>query len=476
MQAKVTVAELTAFWRTASFRLTIVAAAGVSIAATFLVAVIYWHVNAALTRDLARQVQSEAIQLVRYARENSHDAFVRQIALRSRLDPRRLYGLTGSAGLLAGDLRRWPSAVDTLDEATVFRLPMEDGRQRLVVGIAHQIDDQRRLLVAREARAIADLSNQVFWWMLLGITAMTLSGVLLGFVMSRLVLGRIAAITLTAQRIMSGNLSERITLSGSADEFDGLACNLNHMLARIEELMAGIQEVSDNIAHDLKTPLNRLRNRAEEAIDGARNEREALEQILVEADDLIRTFNALLQIARLESGASDSAQETMDLSGLVKDIVEFYAPVAEESHATIVYEEIGLMAFHGNRQLLAQALINLIENALKYGVTRADGAGGGTSQGAQIRIRLARCGDHAALSVSDRGPGIPMSKHAHALRRFGRLDTSRSQPGTGLGLSLVRAVAKIHGGQLELADNQPGLIATIRLPLASSHIPSYRGA
>jgi len=458
------VPELTAFWKTASFRLTVIVAASVSLAAILLVGTIYWQVNTALTRDIANQLRTEAKQLADYAQHTTQDKLIRHIDTLSQLDTRRLYFLNGAKGSAqAGNLDGWPASVEHIGKIAVFRIVDKNGHGRLVIGLASRLPQGQRLLVAREARLISDIGGYLAWWILIGTTAIALIGVLLGFIISRSVLGRITLITLTGQRIMSGDLSERIPISGTADEFDDLAANLNVMLDRIEELMGGIQEVSDNIAHDLKTPLNRLRNRAEDALSGALNERESLEHILLEADELIRTFNALLQIARLEAGASDHTRTQINLAEFVRDIVELYAPAAEDADTSIAYEYLGPVQFEGNRQLLAQALTNLIENALKYGCPTEEKAV--KEKGAEIRVHLAHDCDHIALSVSDRGPGIPADQYDHALKRFGRLDVSRSKPGTGLGLSLVRAVAKIHNGHLDLTDNGPGLIATMRLPL-----------
>jgi signal transduction histidine kinase len=269
---------------------------------------------------------------------------------------------------------------------------------------------------------------------------------------------------------MAGDLSGRLPVGRSGDELDRLASNLNAMLERIEALMVGLKEVSDNIAHDLKTPLTRLRNRAEEALTKSGCEadyRAALERTIEESDGLIRTFNALLMIARAESGQARGNMDSFDAAAVAEGIHELYEPLAEDGGMTLRLKT-SFAPLHGNRELISQALANLVENAIKYGKPtepKPTEKGSVVSLDAkQILIEARREGDQVLLSVTDRGPGIPEGERKHAMERFVRLDTSRSQPGSGLGLSLASAVATLHGGELRLGDAYPGLIATLVLP------------
>jgi signal transduction histidine kinase len=270
---------------------------------------------------------------------------------------------------------------------------------------------------------------------------------------------------------MAGDLTERLPTVGSDDEIDRLAINLNAMLERIEALMRGFKEVSDNIAHDLKTPLTRLRNRAEEALRAAKDEtdyRAALEGTIEESDELIRTFNALLMIARAESGQASTPMEEFDAVEIAHGVGELYDPLADEKGLTLKVDADGSLPVRGNRELVTQALANLVDNAIKY--ARPTGATANGSP-AEILVQASGEGDQIRLSVSDHGPGIPERDRAHVVERFVRLEQSRSEPGSGLGLSLTSAVAHLHGGVLALEDNGPGLKAVLLLPRNGPQTP-----
>jgi signal transduction histidine kinase len=295
----------------------------------------------------------------------------------------------------------------------------------------------------------------------LSITA--LFGIVGGVLISRNVLRRLEAINRTSEDIMSGNLSQRIPVQGSGDELDELALNLNRMLEQIERLMMGMREVADNIAHDLRTPLNRLRNKLEGAMIGNPPREEtvaALESAIAEADGLISTFNSLLLIAEAETGAHRDTLEPVDLSEVIHDIADLYEPVAEDRGIALKFVAKSKVMVRGNRSLLARAAANLVENALKF--TPQNGA---VTVSAWIDPRSNR----PKVSVRDTGPGIPEDDRERVLDRFVRLERSRNTPGSGLGLSLVAAVARMHDATISLEDAKPGLLATLTFPDASEH-------
>lgn len=322
------------------------------------------------------------------------------------------------------------------------------------------LDSGLVLVVGRDVVERRGFTAIIFQSFIFGVLGILVFSIIAGLVTALRVLRRIEAITATSTKIMSGNLSERVPVTLRNDEFDGLATSLNAMLDRIEQLMQGLKEVSDNVAHDLKTPLNRLRNQAEAALrDGsdADRQRGALEAIIAESDRLIRTFNALLMIARAEAGAPSGALAEVDLSTIVSDVAELYAPVAEEQGTNLETQIAEGVMLHGSRELIGQALVNLLENALKYGRT-----GDGT---ARIGVALEREGRLARIVVTDNGPGIPEGDRQRVLERFVRLEKARTEPGSGLGLSLVSAVARLHRGELRIEDARPGVRAVMELPL-----------
>ena len=361
-----------------------------------------------------------------------------------------LYLVTDRDGRpLAGNIKAWPAGVPARSGPLSFtiEIPVKGHIEtRPARGMMFLIPDGYRLLVGRDisdAAAFRDRVTQTLVWAGLVALGIGLAG---GSVMSRNVLRRVEQVNRTAERVVAGNLSDRIPLLGTGDEFDQLAGNLNGMLDQIERLMTGMQEVTDNVAHDLKTPLARLRARLELSLLGPPDpagQADAVRAAIDEADRLLATFNALLSIAEAESGAGRNRTEPLDLGDIARAAAELYEPVAEEKGFALRLATEPGIRIRGDRHLLSQALANLLDNALKY-------AGGG-----EIAIRVSRDQTSAILEVADRGPGIPPSERGNVLERFVRLEPSRSTPGNGLGLSLVRAVALLHDSTVHLSDNLP---------------------
>ena len=357
---------------------------------------------------------------------------------------------------LAGNLSRLPPEIVGSASGGVFRYApdVHSNTEHLAVAIPVALGGGEELIVGRdvdEQRRFASEMGTVYF---LALGVLTLGGLVAGFAVSRVALKRIETINVAARSIMAGDMSRRIAVAGSGDEFDGLAANLNAMLERIDALMSGLREVSDNIAHDLKTPLSRLRNSAEAALreSGADAYREGLEHTIEKADELIKTFNSLLLVARLEAGALEENAERFDVGEAVRDVAELYEPVAEERGMGLAVNVSAGPQLIGNRQLVVQAVANLIENAIKY-----SGKPGNAGSGAAISIDQHDGADAIEIAVADNGPGIAPEDRERVLKRFVRLEKSRTEPGTGLGLSLVQAVARLHGGSVRLEDNRPGL-------------------
>jgi signal transduction histidine kinase len=372
--------------------------------------------------------------------------------------------IAGNVGSLA------PGVIDKIgwSETVYRRLDERDTAEHSALVRVTQLSGGFRLLVGRDLEERARMREIVVAAARGSLALVVVLGLAGGFFVTRRVLKRFDAVTDTTQRIMAGDLSGRLPVTGIGDELDRLAINLNVMLERIEALMRGLKEVSDNIAHDLKTPLTRLRNRCEAALRTARTEndyRAAMEGMIEESDGLIRTFDALLMIARAESGQARDGMTEFDAAEIARGVGELYEPLADEKGIQLKVEAPTAAPVHGNRELISQALANLVDNAIKYGAPDGAPANGA---GAEIVVKAVGEGDRILLAVADGGHGIPEADRSRAVERFVRLEQSRSKPGSGLGLSLASAVARLHGGELKLEDNHPGLKTVISLPRAAS--------
>jgi signal transduction histidine kinase len=464
--------------RTTAFRLTLVYLFLFALFAASLLGYFAWNTRRLITEQITTTVNAETGELSDIFGRRGLRGLVYTLESRALRPGANLYLVTTPTGQAiagnVGSLSPGVMATKGWSETAYRRLEEQDSTEHRALVSVSELPGGFRLLIGRdleERRRLFGIVANAAQWSVLIVVVLGLGG---GIFVARRVLRRIDAMTGTTQRIMAGDLSGRLPVGRSGDELDRLAENLNAMLERIEALMTGLKEVSDNIAHDLKTPLTRLRNRAEEALAKSGSEaeyRNALERTIEESDGLIRTFNALLMIARAESGQARGNMDDFDAADVANGIHELYEPLAEDAGLTLRVKAASA-PLHGNRELISQALANLVENAIKYGkpvpVARplsADAMAAG--DGNEILIEARREGDQVLLSVSDRGPGIPEADRRHAVERFVRLEASRTQPGSGLGLSLASAVATLHGGELRLADAHPGLTATLAIPARS---------
>lgn len=320
-----------------------------------------------------------------------------------------------------------------------------------------------RLLVGRDIGEPERFRGVVRRALTMALAFMGGGALLIWLLVGRHALKRIDRVSAASKRILAGDLTGRLPVTPANDEFDRLSSSLNTMLERISVLNDGLRDVSDSIAHDLKTPLTRLRNRAEEALTDSEKGKDttaAVTDILNEADGLIRVFNSLLLISRVEAGYSKQSLDPVDLAEIARDIVELYEPIAEDSGASMSLDITDKIVVEGNRELIGQAVTNLIENAIKYGKTETGDS--------RIVVAVKRTGSDAVLIVQDNGPGIEKANHERVTQRFVRLDESRSAPGSGLGLSLVAAIMKLHGGSLVFSDAEPGLKSALSFPLKAA--------
>ena len=459
--------------RTTAFRLTLVYLLLFALFAASLLGYFAWNTRRMITEQISTTVNAEISELSEIFGRRGLRGLVNNIENRALRPSANLYLLTTPNGqAIAGNVGSLaPGVMGTTgwSETAYRRLDDQDNTDHRALVRVDQLSSGFRLLIGRdleERRRLFGIVAKAAQWSILVVVVLGIGG---GIFVARRVLRRIDAMTGTTQRIMAGDLSGRLPVGRSGDELDRLAGNLNAMLERIEALMTGLKEVSDNIAHDLKTPLTRLRNRAEEALAKSATEAEyraALERTIEESDGLIRTFNALLMIARAESGQARGNMDDFDAAEVAYGIHELYEPLAEDGGMSLRVKTAPV-PIRGNRELISQALANLVENAIKYGkpVAPAQPAGAVVSMDAkQVLIEARRDGDWVLLSVTDHGPGIPDTDRKHAVERFVRLEASRTLPGSGLGLSLAAAVATLHGGELRLGDASPGLTATLAIP------------
>lgn len=444
--------------RTQAFRIVAIYLAIFALSAFALVAFVYWNTARVLDRETDATIQAEVTGLVEQYQRLPFYTFTDVIIGRSVRGDEGLYLLANSNHrVLAGNLDSWPQispAEKGLVEFSYQRRIGETTQLRRARGQVFMLAQGFYLLVARDVDERRQLEAVFQTALLWGTGLMILLGLAGGVLISRRVLARLDVINRTSGQIMEGDLSQRVPARSRGDEFDELAHNLNRMLDRIERLLHGIREVSDNVAHDLRSPLNRLRNRLELAAMRQPPDSETARDIdaaVQETDRLIGTFNSLLLIAEAEAGSVRETMHEISLTDVIEGVGELYAPLAEEKgqHLTVDVPVAGAV-IRGNRNLVSQALANLVDNAIKY-----------TPAGGAISVALENRDQEAILVVADNGPGIPPEDRERVTRRFVRLESSRNSPGTGLGLSLAAAVARLHEAKLMFGENRPGLRATL---------------
>ena len=444
--------------RSIGFKLAALHAALMVASAVALGAFFWWNTAGYLNRQTDHAIGADVLMLTARFRAGERPELVRSIDQRLAEDAEDevIYLLADQAGaLVAGNLDRWPEEA-TADGAW-HELPLVRNGQP-TIGRIHVLDlpDGTRLLVGRDVKQRLELRELVADAVLYGSgLALFLAG-LGGVLVRRLLQSRLAPVAETAAAIGQGDLSHRVPLSGADDDFDRLAETLNAMLDRIGVLMDGVREVSNAIAHDLRTPLARLRGRLEEALAAGdpASLRGAVERGIAELDGIIGVFQALLRIAEIEAGARRSAFAGFDAATVLADAADLYGAAADERGLAFSVDLPASLPMVGDRDMLLQAAANLLDNAIKF-----------TPAGGRVLLLAERRGAEVAITVSDSGPGIPAGERARVTERFYRSEASRGTPGSGLGLALVQAVAQLHGGALMLEDAAPGLRATMLFPV-----------
>ena len=443
--------------RSAGVRFGLIYAALFAASALALAAFLWWSTAGLLQRQTDAAINADSQGLSeRYA-----DGGLR--ALNDSLEQRQMDNIDDDAIYLlvrpdmakvSGNLDHWPSQVVLNQEWS--DLPILRAGARGMARV-HQfaLAGGYRLLVGRDVQVRAQMGRLLTSALLWGAALAAVLGIVGSMAVRSLFRRTLADVSATAAAISAGNLARRVRLTGRGDEFDRLAETINDMLDRIGRLMDGVRQVSNAIAHDLRTPITRARMRLEDASRPGASEpalRAAIERATSDLDGIVGVFQALLRIAEIEAGARRSAIAPVDLAPLLQDLVELYAAAAEECGQALQAELPGRLVCDGDRAMIQQAVANLLDNALKF-----------SPAGAQVRLTASAAGDGVCIVVADHGPGIPEADRARAADRFFRGEAARSTPGSGLGLALVQAVATLHGGALRLDDNAPGLRATLLL-------------
>jgi signal transduction histidine kinase len=440
--------------RSAPFRIAAYYAGLFALSVALLFGFVYWNSTVELTQQLRTATQDESQSLKALYREHGRDALRAEVSERAQRGAVSgpFYALQDGEGrVLAGNI----GPLEPFDGWKQIRRRLsddqdDDGTFALLLGT--QLEEGL-LVVGRSLAPIDELQEVLLsglGWTL-GLTVVL--ALLGGIVMSRSALRRVERIVAASNDIMEGNLARRLPVSGARDEIDRLAETINRMLERIQTLIEGLRQVSSDIAHDLRTPLGRLRQRLEAARRAEFTPESyggTLDRAVVDVDAILETFGALLRIAQIESGVRRSRFAVFDLSALVRDIVESFEAVAESQEQRIAGRIAPDVSLRGDRELLAQALVNLIENAIRHSPAHTG-----------IEVILETTPEGVAVTVGDNGPGIPAAERENIFRRFYRLEKSRTTPGSGLGLALVKAIADLHEALIDLADNAPGLRVTL---------------
>ncbi|MFZ5678001.1 MAG: HAMP domain-containing sensor histidine kinase [Pseudomonadota bacterium] len=455
------------YWKlfhTSTFRLSAVYLIVFILSVGAILAYIYWNTAGLLERQTDETIRAEVQGLADQYRIRGLDGVLDTVRRRSSDDSGSIYLLTTPEGVrMAGNLVSVPDEIAIEDSGWTefpFNVKTSTGTEpHRARAYYTELPGENVLVVGRDIEDMRQFATIIRNTLITGTLIALALGIGGGLLTSRNFLRRVDAITDASRSIMQGDLSGRMPVQGTGDELDRLASSLNQMLDQIERLMRGMQEVSSNVAHDLRTPLTRIKARAESALrSGAEGDfKAALEQTIDESDRLLQTFNALLSIAKAESGQSREGLQPVDAAVILNEVAELYEPFAEDQGGSLKTEISGELNVRANRQLLAQAISNLVDNALKYGESPASGT-------PEIHVTGGIEGDEAVITVSDRGRGVAPEDRLHVLERFVRLDESRSRPGNGLGLSLVAGVMKLHDGRVMLEDNGPGLKVKLVLP------------
>jgi signal transduction histidine kinase len=454
--------------RSSTFKVALIWIAGFGALVIALFAFVYSSTASYLLNRSDRAIDADRAVLIaayEHGGRNELIATIGRLAGDQRSQDRVYLLADPSFGTVAGNLKSWPTTLPGGIGRGDFSAtaPGPDAADQSLLRAAYEtLPDGSHLLVGRNVSDFAEFARKIYFALASVVVLVFVLAVLAGITVTRRTVGRIESINATSRAIMQnglqGGLGERVPLCGSRDEWDQLAENLNSMLDRIDVLMGEVKQATDNVAHDLRTPLTRMRGRLESA--SARVREPGADQVLItdtmaDLDDVLRMFSSLTRISQIETTTRTSGFDSVDLVEVSEAVVDLYDAAAEDKDIDLKVVGDRPMVITGDRDLLFDAVANLVDNAIKHG-----------REAGNVTVELSRSDAAAVISVADNGPGIPIDEHQHVFRRFYRLERSRCTPGNGLGLSLVAAVARLHDARIKLFDNAPGLKIELRLPAA----------
>jgi signal transduction histidine kinase len=430
---------------------------------------VYWITAGHLSQQFEESLSSESASLLETYNRAGRDGLGELIEARVKdrhFDEWGYLLLDSSLNKIAGNMPTWPLEFAGTDGSGIFSLPLEPSKSRRAQfrGTYQTLPDGSRLLIARTVADLDRLGNAISIALLAAAALFLILAAAAALSTSRRSVARIEAINATSRQIMRSGLGERIPLRGTRDEWDELAANLNSMLERIQELAEWNRQVSDNVAHDLRTPLSRLRGRLEKASaqePDLSGYRELINGTLGELDEILKTFSSLLRISQIETSNRTAGFVEVDLTEIAREVVDLFDPTAEQRAVRLQLLADDSVFITGDRDLLFDAISNLVDNAIKHGRERGE-----------VTVTVLRSPDGPVLTVADRGPGISIEERKNVLRRFYRLERSRNSPGNGLGLSLVAAVVQLHDGHIAMTDNAPGLNVEVHFPTPQTRTPA----
>ncbi|ASJ70470.1 sensor histidine kinase [Granulosicoccus antarcticus] len=448
-------------FRTSAFRLALIYAMVFSTLSAATLGFIYWSTRDQIELQVDARLRLETDYLINLYKSGAMPELLEAIQRRNQIDTYGRFYYLANSDMAEKSKEKSTDAVlplklksvrshTTRNMGDVADLPPGSPRAFNPVRVAEtQLSDGLKLTIGHEISDEQALLDHTFT-LVVGATGLTLLFSLIGGLwIGTSVLRRIDSVSRTASEIMSGDLSQRLRVTARDDEFDEISTKLNQMLNRIEDLMKSMQQVTNNVAHDLRSPLTRLRNRLEVTLLEERDPdvyRVVMDEAIGDADSLIHTFNAMLSIARLEAGIDSAQWKPTRMGDLAGELAELYEAVAEEEGQLTFRSDINSNpTFQCNRHLIGQALTNLLDNAIKY-----------TPKGGQVRLRLEGNSEAFSITVSDNGPGIAEAERERVFERFVRLENERNSPGNGLGLSLVKAVIRLHSAKMTIGDSDPG--------------------